>query len=49
MANFGWPHVTRIIDFDFSHHKYLSTWHDRIASRPAVQRGIMIPEPATGP
>ncbi|ERT14527.1 glutathione S-transferase family protein [Photorhabdus temperata] len=49
IANFGWTHIARIIDFDFSHHEYLSAWHERIAVRPAVQRGIIIPEPATGP
>ncbi|WP_340620915.1 glutathione S-transferase family protein [Xenorhabdus siamensis] len=49
IANFGWTHIARIIDFDFHHHKHLSEWHDRIATRPAVQRGISIPEPATGP
>ncbi|MEK9498276.1 glutathione S-transferase family protein [Photorhabdus sp. P32] len=49
IANFGWIHIARIIDFDFSHHEYLSAWHERIALRPAVQRGIIIPEPATSP
>ncbi|PHM44825.1 thiol:disulfide oxidoreductase [Xenorhabdus mauleonii] len=49
IAHFGWTHIAKIINFDFNHYKYLSEWHDRIAARPAVQRGISIPEPATGP
>ncbi|WP_446470277.1 glutathione S-transferase family protein [Xenorhabdus stockiae] len=49
IANFGWTHIARIINFDFDHYKNLSEWHNRIVARPAVQRGILIPEPATGP
>lgn len=48
IAHFGWSHIARIINFDFSHHTHLSAWHDRIAARPAVQKGITLPEPATG-
>lgn len=48
IAHFGWTHIARIIDFDFSHFVHLSAWHEHIASRPAVQKGITLPAPATG-
>lgn len=48
IAQFGWTHIARVIDFDFSAHKHMSTWHERVAARPAVQRGIVLPAPATG-
>ena len=47
-AHFGWTHIARIIDFDFSHYSHLSAWHERVAQRPAVRKGITLPEPATG-
>ncbi|MBD9430844.1 glutathione S-transferase family protein [Achromobacter sp. ACM03] len=48
IAHFGWSHIARIIDFDFSHHRHLSAWHERVAARPAVAKGITLPTPATG-
>ncbi|WP_156292241.1 glutathione S-transferase family protein [Serratia oryzae] len=48
IAHFGWTHIMRIIDFDFSTYRHLSTWHERVAARPAVQRGIALPALATG-
>lgn len=48
IAHFGWTHIARIIDFDFSNFVHLTAWHDRIAARPAVQKGITLPAPATG-
>lgn len=48
IAHFGWTHIARIIDFDFSHHRHLSAWHERVAARPAVRRGVALPAPATG-
>ncbi|HEI8866278.1 glutathione S-transferase family protein [Serratia sp. AKBS12] len=48
IAHFGWTHIARIIDFDFSHHRHLSNWHQRVAARPAVIAGIALPTPATG-
>lgn len=48
IAHFGWSHIARIINFDFSHHRHLSAWHERVAARPAVAKGITLPEPATG-
>ena len=41
-------HIAQVIDFDFSAYKHLSTWYQRIGARPAVQRGIALPAPATG-
>ena len=49
IATFGWMHIARIIKFDFTRYFHLSAWHDRMALRPAVQRGIALPNPATGP
>ncbi|QLF93951.1 glutathione S-transferase family protein [Pseudomonas sp. ABC1] len=49
IATFGWMHIAHLIDFDFSHYPHLSRWYERTALRPAVQRGITLPAPATGP
>ncbi|CAM4339031.1 glutathione S-transferase family protein [Comamonas aquatilis] len=48
IAHFGWSHIARIIDFDFSAFTHLSAWHERVASRPAVRKGVSLPAPATG-
>lgn len=48
IAHFGWTHIARIIDFDFSQYSHMSAWHERVAQRPAVRKGITLPEPATG-
>lgn len=48
IAHFGWSHIARITGLDFSQHRHLSTWHERVAQRPAVRQGVMLPEPATG-
>ena len=48
IASFGWLHIARIVGFDFSAWRHVSSWHARVAARPAVQRGITIPAPATG-
>ena len=48
IAHFGWTHIARTIDFDFSQHRHLSAWHERVAARPAVRKGVMLPAPATG-
>lgn len=49
IATFGWMHIAHLIAFDFSQFSHLSAWHQRMAERPAVQRGISLPHPATGP
>lgn len=48
IALFGWTHIARIIDFDFSQYEHLSAWHERVAQRPAVRKGVSLPEPARG-
>lgn len=48
IAHFGWTHIARIIDFGFSQHRHMSAWHERVAQRPAVRKGVTLPEPATG-
>lgn len=49
IANFGWTHIATICGFGLAHHQHLTRWHDQVALRPAVQRGISLPAPATGP
>ncbi|MEJ5021124.1 glutathione S-transferase N-terminal domain-containing protein [Ochrobactrum vermis] len=49
IATFGWTHIAEICGFNFSHHQNLSRWHEEVGRRPAVQRGISLPAPATGP
>ncbi|MNJ22587.1 Disulfide-bond oxidoreductase YfcG [compost metagenome] len=49
IATFGWMHIAHIIDFDFKDFSHLSAWFERVSQRPAVQRGISLPQPATGP
>lgn len=48
IAHFGWMHIARIIHFDFSQHRHLSAWHERVAARAAVRKGVTLPAPATG-
>ncbi len=49
IATYGWTHIANICNFSFARHRHLSRWHEQVAQRPAVQRGIAIPAPATGP
>ncbi|THU05099.1 glutathione S-transferase family protein [Lampropedia puyangensis] len=48
IAHFGWLHIAQIIAFDFQQYRHLSAWFARVAARPAVRKGITLPEPATG-
>ena len=48
IAGFGWTHIARVVNFDLSAYPNLTAWHERVAQRPAVQRGVLIPEAATG-
>ncbi|CAM4091316.1 glutathione S-transferase family protein [Kerstersia similis] len=48
IAHFGWTHIARVVGFDFSQFPHLSHWHERVAQRPAVRKGITLPAPATG-
>lgn len=47
IAHFGWMHIAQIIALDFSAHRHLQAWYERIAQRPAVRKGITLPAPAT--
>jgi len=49
IAHFGWTHIAVICGFDFSEFSSLSAWHQQVAQRDAVKRGILIPTPAIGP
>ncbi|MGB6309467.1 MAG: glutathione S-transferase family protein [Steroidobacteraceae bacterium] len=49
IATFAWVHVAGFCDFEMDSYKSLALWRARIHARPAVQKGIAIPEPATGP
>lgn len=49
IATFGWTHIAVICGFTFDHHQNLARWHEEVSRRPAVQRGIALPAPATGP
>lgn len=48
IAHFGWTHIAQLVGFDFAQHPHLMAWHQRVAARPAVRRGIALPAPATG-
>jgi glutathione S-transferase len=48
IATFAWVHVAGFCDFAMDSYKSLALWRASIQARPAVQRGVAIPEPATG-
>ena len=49
IATFAWLHIAALVGFDFSPHRHLTRWYRQVEQRPAVQRGIRLPAPATGP
>jgi GSH-dependent disulfide-bond oxidoreductase len=49
IATFAWIHVAGICGFALEDYNPIALWRARILARPAVQKGIAIPEPATGP
>ena len=49
IATFAWLHIAALVGFDFSPHRHLTRWYQQVEQRPAVQRGIRLPAPATGP
>lgn len=49
IVTLGWTHIAVICGFGFERHRHLTRWHDAVARRPAVRRGVMLPAPATGP
>lgn len=49
IASFAWLHIAAIAGFDFSPWRHLNRWYREVEQRPAVQRGIRLPAPATRP
>ncbi|QXH37539.1 glutathione S-transferase family protein [Pseudomonas muyukensis] len=49
IAHFAWLHIAQIVGFDFTAYRHLTRWYRQVQMRPAVQRGIRLPAPATGP
>lgn len=45
IAHFGWMHTAVHMGFLFENYPNLQAWYDRVAARPAVQKGINIPSP----
>jgi GST-like protein len=43
IAFYGWYFAARWAGFTFDHHANLDAWFHRVASRPAVARGVTIP------
>lgn len=43
IATFTWVACYRYQDIDLAHFPNVQRWHDTIASRPAVQRGMKVP------
>ncbi len=49
IATFGWTLYRGDLRLHLHSSPTSSRWHARVAERPAVQRGIALPAPATGP
>lgn len=45
IAHWGWIYTAKRMGFSLDPFPSLSAWHDRIAERPAVAKGITIPAP----
>ncbi len=45
IAHFGWIYTAKRMGFSFDQFPNLTAWHDRIAARPAVAKGITVPAP----
>jgi GST-like protein len=45
IAHWGWLYTAKRMGFSFDEYRSLSAWHDRIAERPAVAKGITVPAP----
>jgi GSH-dependent disulfide-bond oxidoreductase len=43
IAFYGWYHAARCAGFAFDEHANLQAWFDRVGTRPAVARGVTIP------
>lgn len=49
IAAFGWMHICQVCEFSFNQYTSLWQWYNIISLRKAVQKGISIPNIATGP
>ena len=45
IAHFGWLHCAQSMHLGFEDYPALTAWYQRIAERPAVQRGVLLPNP----
>ncbi|UKO99751.1 glutathione S-transferase family protein [Nostoc sp. UHCC 0870] len=45
ISHWGWIYTAKRMGFSLDQFPSLSAWHDRIAERPAVAKGITIPAP----
>ncbi len=45
IAHFGWVYTAQRMGFSFEQFPNLVAWHDRIATRPAVSKGVTVPAP----
>ena len=45
IAHWSWAHAYKFIELDLGGLPHLTRWIDRIAERPAVQRGMKVPAP----
>lgn len=45
LANFAWVNWAEWAGVDLAQFKLLKAWLDRINARPAIQRGLDVPEP----
>ncbi|WP_437815903.1 glutathione S-transferase family protein [Sorangium sp. So ce1078] len=45
IAFYGWYFAAKWAGFEFDQHANLKAWFERIGARPAVARGVTIPEP----
>jgi glutathione S-transferase len=48
IAHFAWLHIAKVGGFSFEPFVNLTNWHARVADRPAVQRGLLIPAAPSG-
>ena len=48
IATFGWMHIAQNVGFAFNAFIHVTRWFETVSARPAVKRGVTIPERATG-
>jgi GST-like protein len=49
VATFAWLHIVKLCNFSFDNYEHVMRWYALVHARPAVQKGINTPGPATGP